>query len=286
MRGNMNALSDRLLRFVLPDAQPTGDRHARVVAVTAQKGGVGKTTTAVALATGLALEQGRRVLLVDLDPQAHCASALHAELGPGGTGGEPLGAVLLGKRRDVHEVAYATAIDGLWVTPSDRGLGETEAVMAGRMGKELLLRAALRVARTHYDVIVVDCPPNLGALTLNGLAAADWALVPCDMSPLSLEGLVNTFETLDAMAETLQHRVRILGVVRTRYDARSHKANEAVETTLRTRFGPYLLETRIPVNARIGQAQHAGRALLRFDPRCAGARAYRELVADVARRIG
>jgi len=262
---------------------PRGDREARVIAVCAQKGGVGKTTTAVNLAAGLAMRHGQRVLLVDMDGQGHCASALHAELR--GTATEALSGILLGRRRDVQEIALPTAIPGLSVCPSDKDLGAAEGVMAGKIGKEVLLRSAVKVARTHYDTIVVDCPPNLGNLTVNALLAADWLLVPCDMSMLSVEGVDDIFETLETVSDALGHHLSVLGVLRTRYDARNQKVNEAVEASL-SRYARWVLPTVIPVNTTLAQAQLDGRPIFGFDDRCRGAQAYAELVDEVVVRTG
>jgi chromosome partitioning protein len=259
-----------------------GYHRAQVVAVCAQKGGVGKTTTAVTLAAGFALRQ-QKVLLLDIDAQGHCASSLHAVAR--GVAGESLTSVLLGKRRDVNEIAMPTAIQGLWLTPPDKDLGATEGVMAQKIGKELLLRRALAVARTHFDVVLVDCPPNLGTLTVNAMAAADWLLIPCDMSVLALEGVDDIFDTIDTLTDALEVRAAVLGVVRTRYDARNQKVNEHVDAALHSRYGRYLFETRIPVNTTLSQAQMEGQPIWRFDPECRGAAAYGALLDEVVARL-
>lgn len=277
-------LPSQLRRLIGGDRGPgRGDREAVVVAVCSQKGGVGKTTTAVNLAAGLAMLRKKRVLLVDMDGQGHCASALHAELR--GVASDSLSGILLGRRRDVQEIALATAVDGLWVCPSDKDLGAAEGIMAGKMGKELLLRSALKVARTHYDVIVIDCPPNLGNLTVNALLAADWLLVPCDMSMLSVEGVDDIFETVDTVSDTLGHHLSVLGVLRTRVDPRNQKVNDAVTESL-ARYARYILPTAIPVNTTLTQAQLDGRSIFAFDPRCRGALAYEALVDEVIARTG
>lgn len=279
------SIQDRLRRIVAGSPRlDKGTRHARVVAVCARKGGVGKTTTAVNIAAGLATDHGQKVLLVDLDAQGHCGSALHAVLR--GATADSLSSVLLGKRRDAQEIALPTAVSGLWVTPSDKDLVEAEGIMAGRIGKEFLLRSSLQVARTHFDVIVLDCPPNLGSLTVAGLMAADWILIPCDMSVLALEGVDDIFETLDTLDETLGHSLGVLGVLRTRYDARNTKVNEQVERDLAHRYGRHLLESRIPVNTRLPQAQAEGLPIGQYDPACRGARAYAALLDEVAPLLG
>ena len=277
-------LSRPLSRLVRKStALPKGHRRADIIAVCARKGGVGKTTTAVNLAAGAAMFHGRKVLLVDMDAQGHCASALHSELR--GVVSDTLSGVLLGKRRDVHEISLSTRIPDLWITPSDKDLGETEGVMSGRIGKEFLLRGALNVARTHYDLIVIDCPPNLGSLTINALMAADQVLVPCDMSVLALEGVDDIFETLDAIEETLGRTLGIAGVLRTRVDARNVKVNERVDAALRSRYGRHLLDTTIPINTRLSQAQVEGTPVFRYDASCSGSKAYRDLLAELGPRL-
>ena len=277
-------LHESIRRLVRPDRPGLshGRHRARVIAVAARKGGVGKTTTAVNLAAGLALFQEQKVLLVDMDAQGHCGSALHAELQ--GVAGGSLSGILLGKRRDVQEVALETRVPGLWITPSDKDLAEAEGIMSARIGKEFLLRKALAVARTHYDVIVIDCAPNLGTLTINALMAADQVLVPCDMSVLALEGVDDLFDTLETLEDTLGHATQVLGILRTRVDARNQRMNETVDTALRTRYGAYVLDTFVPVNTRLAQAQLAGTPVFQHDAGCTGSRAYRQLLEEVGLR--
>ncbi|PIE19154.1 MAG: chromosome partitioning protein ParA [Proteobacteria bacterium] len=277
-------IGDQLRRFMRGERALTrGERDAVVIAICAQKGGVGKTTTAVNLAAGLAQREGKRTLLIDMDGQGHCASALHAELR--GTATDSLSGILLGRRRDVQEIALKTNVDDLWMVPSDKDLGAAEGIMAGKIGKEFLLRSALRIARTHYDAVVIDCPPNLGNLTVNALLAADWLLVPCDMSMLSVEGVDDIFDTVDTISDTLGHQLSVLGVLRTRYDARNQKVNEAVEASLE-RYSRHVLPTVVPVNTTLAQAQLAGHPIFSFAPTCRGAMAYQALVTEVIERTG
>ncbi len=258
-------------------------REAEVIAVCAQKGGVGKTTTAVNVASGLAMLGGQRVLLLDMDPQGHCALALKAELT------EParsrLTDVLVARRLDVLAASVATKIPGLSLCPADRELAQAEAAVQGRIGKEFLLRQALKSARGAFDVIVIDCPPNLGTLTLNALLAADWLLAPCDMSTLSVEGIGDIFETVETVRETLGHHLAVLGVVKTRYDAKNRKVNEAVNHILE-RWSRHLLRGHVPVNTALAQAQLVGTSIFAHDPACRGAEAYATVTREIARRVG
>jgi chromosome partitioning protein len=260
-----------------------GYRSAQVISVCARKGGVGKTTTAINLAAGAALFHNLKVLLVDMDAQSHCRSALHRELRA--LSPDTLSNVLLNKQMDVQHIATPTEIDGLFIATADKSLASTEGVMTGRIGKEFLLRNALKIARTHYDLIIVDCPPTLGTLTLNALIASDWILIPCDMSVLSLEGVDDIHETIETLEDTLGHALRVLGIVKTRVDARNQKVNNAIDTSLRGRYGRSLLANHIPKNTKISQAQMEGTPIFNFDPRCAGSVAYRALLEEIGCRL-
>jgi chromosome partitioning protein len=265
-----------------------GPYEAEVIAVCAQKGGVGKTTTSVNLAAGLALLKGKKTLLVDMDPQGHCALALHAEV-PAESQDPPQGRrlsdVLVQKKLDIQDISLDTKVPNLRLCPSDKELAQSEAVISGRIGKEFLLRKALERARTFAEVIVIDCPPNLGTLTLNALLAADWLLAPCDMSTLSVEGVGDIFDTVETVRDTLGHHLSVLGVVRTRHDAKNKKVNDAVEHTLE-QWARHLVTTRIPVNTALAQAQLVGTPIFKHDADCRGAKAYAEVVDEVYRRVG
>ena len=263
---------------------PRGHRKAEVLAVCARKGGVGKTTSAVNIAAGAARYYDARVLLIDMDAQGHCASALHSLLR--GVATDSLSGVLLGKRRDIEDIVLSTDVPGLYVTPSDKSLGATEGVMAGRIGKEFLLRSAIKHARSHYDLIVIDCPPNLGSLTVNALMAADHCLIPCDMSVLALEGVDDIFDALDTLDDTMGHEVEVLGILRTRVDARNTKVNQAVSESLSTRYGRALMTSYVPINTTLAQAQLEGEPIFSYDEGCAGSRAYQQVLSEISRRLG
>ncbi|MEL6180161.1 MAG: ParA family protein [Myxococcota bacterium] len=270
-------------RLVTRSSVQHGNRRAEVIAIAAQKGGVGKTTTAVHLAAGLAQFQHKRVLLMDMDAQGHVETSILQHVGPHNQ--ESLGQILLGKRRDIYEIATATQLDGLWYIPSDRELNHIEAQMASRIGRELLLKRAVRIARTHFDVIIIDCPPNLGSLTINALVAADSILVPCDLSVLSLDGVQNIYDTVETIRDTLNPDLRLLGLLRTRVDRRNQKVNGAIEHTLTEAYGPWVLDTDIGICTAISKAQLAGQTVFTYDPRCRAAAHYEELAAEVVRRF-
>lgn len=265
--------------------RPVGDRHAVVVAVATQKGGVGKTTTSVNLAAALARYHDKKVLLLDLDPQGHVARALQAQIRPG-VGG--LSEVLLDETggKEVLDVVTRTDVPNLAVTPVDPGLRQAEDQLASRIGKEFVLRDALKVTRTWYDVILVDCPPNLGTLSINGLVAADQVLIPCDPSPLALSGVEGLVSTIEQVAGRLNPTIDVLGILLTRVDGRNQKLNASVEASIAERWGDAALPVRIGVNATLAQAQDEGRDIFDFAPDSRGAQQYRALADHLVEVFG
>lgn len=260
-----------------------GSGHGVCIAVAAQKGGVGKTTTAVHLAAALAEQHGLSTLLVDLDNQGHVASSLRAHLR--GAASQTVSSVLLGRDLDLMAAVVPTNIPHLSVTAADRQLSSTEAQLAGRIGRELLLRRALREARHHFDVIVLDCPPNLGLLTLNGLVAADQVLVPCDLSILSLEGVDDLVTTLDNLDAMLGRAPELLGLVHTRVDRRNKRQNATIRRAVAERYAGRVMHAEIGVNTDISGAQLVGKTIFAARPEARGAEDYRALTREVAQRL-
>ncbi len=285
-RGMRNLLSAGINRLrQKEDERPNvvpGGRHARVIAVAAQKGGVGKTTTTVNLACALIQGHQQRVLVIDIDPQGHVASSLRESVRPGRV---TLSEVLLSPQpRDLLGAVVESDIDNLHLTPPDKGLNETDALLSSRVGREYILQAALDGARTHYDTILIDCPPNLGNLTLNALVAADHVLIPCDMSILAFEGVADLLGTVDTVNVRLRQRLEVLGILRTRVDGRTRQINEAIGGALHENYGGLLLETFIPINSALAKAQAAGLSIFQFHARSRGAKAYLELADEVVER--
>ncbi|MCO4774325.1 MAG: ParA family protein [Deltaproteobacteria bacterium] len=280
MRNLLKGGLRRLANLSETPKRPLGTKKATVIAVSAQKGGVGKTTTSVSLASALARYHGLRVLLIDLDPQGHVATALHSSVR---VGGGPLSGILLDEKREgeVMDVVTSTSVPNLYVTPIDKSLGNTENLLSTRIGKEFILREALEATRTHYDVIVLDCPPNLGNLTLNGLVAADQVLIPCDPSPLALTGVSSLVETIQTIATRLNPTIDVLGVLLTRVDGRNTSLNGAVVDEIQATYGPALLPMRIGISSALAKAQMEGRDIFAFDGGSRGAAQYKELAAHV-----
>lgn len=278
-------ISRGLRRFVdrpLPE-RPRGHRKAKVIALASLKGGVGKTTTSVHLASALARFHDRKTLLIDLDPQGYASSSLARLTEPGG--GDLSGVLTAESPGDVLDVVAGTGVPGLFVTPKDPQLGEAENLLSGKMGKELILREALASARTHYDAIVMDCPPNLGNLTANALVACDYLLVPCDLSPLGAEGVRALLSASAQIGERLNPKLDLLGVLITRYDARTASLNKAVLDEFEESLADALLPVRIGVNSSLARSQHEGRDVFDHAPRSRGAEHYGALASEVVKRL-
>ncbi|MBI5609550.1 MAG: ParA family protein [Deltaproteobacteria bacterium] len=261
----------------------TSPLRAQVIAVAAQKGGVGKTTTAVHLAAGLAEQHGLSVLLVDLDAQGHVASSLRAHVRASAE--QSLTQTLLSLDPDILPATLPTTIAGLHVTGADKQLASAEAQLAGRMGREMILARALRSARGGYDVIVLDCPPNLGLLTLNALFAADHLLVPCDLSVLALEGVDDVMRTLQNLQLMFGRAPALLGLLHTRVDRRNPKQNAAIRRALQQSYQGLSLQTEIATNTALPGAQLAGQTVFAASPDSTGSRDYAALASEVYARV-
>lgn len=277
-----NLLKSGLRRLVSQplSTRPIGDRHAHILAIAAQKGGVGKTTTSVSVASALARFHGLRVLLVDLDPQGHVATALASQVKDGGGS---LARVLTDSEAalEVMDIATPTDLDGLDVTPLDPRLAEAEDLLSTRIGKEFILRDALKVTRSHYDVIVLDCPPNQGNLALNGLCAADSVVIPCDPSPLALRGVDALVQTIAKVAIRLNPDIDVLGILMTRVDGRNRSLNESIASEITERYGDAVLGSTIGINSSLSKAQLAGVDIFAFDENSRGAVQYKALAEEL-----
>ena len=250
---------------------------ARIIAIANQKGGVGKTTTAVNLAAALA-RTPKRVLLADLDPQGNATMGSgidKRELGASVTD------VLLGEAQPAE--AIVRCADGYDLLPGNIDLTAAEIQLMDAEGREAKLKAALEAVRGNYDFIIIDCPPSLSLLTLNALNAADSVLVPMQCEYYALEGLSALLDTIDALKGRLNPDLEIEGVLRTMFDVRNNLAN-GVSAELTNHFGDLVFRTIVPRNVRLAEAPSHGQSILGYDRASRGSVAYLGLAGEVLRR--
>jgi chromosome partitioning protein len=255
---------------------PTVETH--IVAIVNQKGGVGKTTTAINLGAALA-ELGRQVVLVDLDPQGNSTSGLGFDVRR-----QRLTVYqLLSGEAVIDDVALPTAVPGLHLVPSDLALAGAEIELATQPEREFRLRRALAELRGGFGHVIIDCPPSLGLLTLNALTAAKEVLVPMQCEFFALEGLGNLVYTVALVRQRLNPDLRLSGILMTQFDARTTVAWEVVDQVRRA-YPAEVYATLIPRNVRLSEAPSHGRPITVYDPSCKGAVAYRELAKEVLAR--
>ena len=250
-----------------------------ILALAMQKGGVGKTTTTLAIGVELA-RMGRRVLLVDMDPQSNLTMI---------TGYDPAAIarsvtdVLIDGPHHIHEAILQTS-HGVDLLPATLSLAGAEPILSGRIGRELLLRGALQEVQGRYDYILIDSPPNLGLFTLNVLAAAEAVIVPLQAHVLALKALPQLEQTIQLIRQ-LNPALRIGGIVVTMFDRRT-MVNQEVEDVVRQQYGDLVFGAVVPFTVRLVEAPAAAQPISSYAPDSAGAKAYQAIAQEVARRYG
>ncbi len=263
-------------------SDPTRPNAPRIIAIANQKGGVGKTTTAINLGAALA-DEGFNVLLIDLDPQGNASTGL---------GVEPKDRRLttydlLLEDAPLAEVIHTTQVDGLWLAPATTDLSSADIELVSNEKRSFLLHDALRqpaIDRYNFDYVLIDCPPSLSLLTVNGMVAADSVLVPLQSEFFALEGLSQLILTIREVRQTANPGLRIEGVLLTMHDKRNNLARQ-VESDARDNLGELVFNTVVPRNVRISEAPSYAVPVLEYDPASKGSQAYRQLATELVARI-
>jgi len=249
----------------------------KIISIANQEGGVGKTTCAINLSAGLTRD-GRKVLLIDMDSQAHAGKGLGVDIHKLD---KSMFNVLTARRPNVQEAIIPTHVENLHIAPSDIKLARAEQLLSSTTGKEFILQRALRSTLDNYDYVIIDCPPSLGNLTITSLVASTDVFIPCEMSYFALEGISDLLDTIDLMKDSLNIRnPEISGVIPMKYDTRLN-ITESVMKELRDFFGKKVFQTVIPVNVALNEAQSEGKTIFDYRPRSRGAVAYLSLTQEV-----
>ena len=262
----------------IPNVELDLDQPARVIAVANQKGGVGKTTTTINLATAIAAV-GKRVLVLDLDPQGNASTGLGVE-----SSDRHINAyhVMIGEAQ-LSAAILETQVPGLSIVSSGVDLSGAEIELIEVENRLFRLKQALIGSLDHYDYIFIDCPPALGLLTVNALSAADAVLVPMQCEFFALEGLSHLVRTIERIKTSYNTALEIQGIVLTMFDARNN-LSDAVASDVREFFGAIVYDTVIPRNVRVSEAPSHGKPVLLYDVGCAGSQAYIHLASEVLKR--
>ena len=250
----------------------------KIISFSNQKGGVGKTTTCVNMAAYLA-RAGRKVLLVDLDPQGNATTGLG--FSKGSLKKSVYNVVI--DDEEAKENILPTELEGLLIVPSNIDLAGAEVSLVYKKNRDKVLRAALEKVKADFDYILIDCPPSLGLLTINALAAADSAIIPIQSEYYALEGLSQLMNTISLVRQHLNKSLKVEGVVLTMYDGRSIISKQ-IAAEIKKYFSKKLYEIVIPRNVRLSEAPSHGKPILLHDPKCMGARAYAALTEEFLKK--
>ncbi len=253
---------------------------ARVICIANQKGGVGKTTTSVNLASALA-EQGRRVLIIDMDPQGNASSGIGISRYENQDAN--IYHVLIGEK-SIPEVAQKTGIKGLEVATANPDLVGAEIELVDMPHREYRLKHALELVQEVYDYVLIDCPPSLGLLTVNALSSADTFLVPLQCEYYALEGLSQLLNTAGIIKKNLNPNLRIEGIVLTMFDKRNNLSHQVV-TEIQDHFSDKVFKAIIPRNVRLSEAPSHGKSIFEYDRKSTGAKKYAELAQELHERV-
>ncbi len=253
--------------------------NSSIIAIANQKGGVGKTTTAINLSSMLAVE-GFRVLLVDLDPQANATSGVGVDVSQVSSF---IYDAISGKA-SAQDCVCPTVFEGLHVLPSSQDLAALEVELVDQVSRETMLKSVLNQLDSSYDYMVIDCPPSLSLLTLNGLVAANHVLIPLQCEYFALEGIGHLVKTMERVQMHLNPDLEIAGILLTMFDRRTALNREVVDSARRF-FKKLVFQTIVPRNIKLTEAPSHGIPILLYNPQCAGAEAYKEFAQEVIERV-
>lgn len=250
----------------------------KIVSISNQKGGVGKTTTSINLSSYLA-SMGKKVLLIDIDPQGNSGSGLGLDIH---SAEKTVYELLIGEA-SAPEVIIPTSIDNLFMIPSNINLSGAEIDLMSEENKEFKLKEALKLIRGNYDYIIIDCPPSLGVLTINALTASDSVIITLQTEYFALEGLTQLMKIISLVQENLNSTLELEGVVLTMFDKRTNLANQVAQD-VRNYFQEKVYNTVIPRNIKLGEAPSFGKPINLYDPEGIGAQSYKSLAVEFTER--